>query len=111
MRGETTMTELQPVIVPGVPGIRYEATGGRKTAKTKTFIGRVHERAEGGGMQLWACDHNHPDEAQALDCATAEAKAIAARALADYRPPDVQALRDAVAEAFPGVTITFADPG
>ncbi len=62
-------------------------------------------------MQLWACDHNHPDEAQALDCAVAEVKAIAARALADYRPPDVQALRDAVAQEFGGMPAEFRDPG
>jgi len=58
----------------------------------------VYERAEGGGMQLWACDHKHPDEAEALGCAVAEA--IAARAL-----------RDAVAQEFGGMPVEFRDPG
>jgi hypothetical protein len=98
------------VLVPGPPGIRYEATWGRKTVKSKTFIGRVYERVEGGGMQLWACDHKHLSQAEALDCAVAQAKVIAAQALADYRPPDVRALRDAVAQEFGGMPVEFRDP-
>ncbi len=94
------MNVNREVLVSGPPGIRYEAARGRKTAKSKTFIGRVYERADGGGMQLWACDHKHPDQAEALNCAVAEAKAIAAKTLADYRPPDVQAPRNAVAQQF-----------
>jgi hypothetical protein len=98
-------------VIPGPPGIRYEATPGRKTPRSTTFIGRVYERVDGGGMQLWACDHKHPDQVQARDCAVAEANAIAARALADYRPPDIQALRDAVAQEFGGTSAEFRDPG
>src|SRR5260370_40887697 len=88
--------DVHEVIIPGPPGIRYEATPGRKTASSTTFIGRVYERADGGGMQLWACDHKHPDQVQARDCAVAEANAISAQALADYRPSDDQDLRDQV---------------
>ena len=49
----------------------------------------MQERADGGGMELRHCDHRHSSEAEALDCAVAEAKAIAVRALVHYRPPDV----------------------
>jgi len=103
--------DVHEVIIPGPPGIRYEATPGRKTARSTTFIGRVYERADGGGMQLWACDHKHPDQVQARDCAVAEANAIATWALADYRPPGVQALRDAVVQEFGGMPVEFRDPG
>ena len=71
----------------------------------------MYERVDSGGMQLRACDHKHPDQVQARDCAVAEANAIAARALADYRPPDVQALRDAVVREFGGMPVEFRDPG
>jgi hypothetical protein len=105
------MTDLQPAIVPGVPGLEYEVTWGRKTMRSATFIGRVYERPGGGGMQLWACDHKHPDQASAQDCALGQALVLAKRGLDAYRgTEDVQALRDALASAFPGMTITFADP-
>jgi hypothetical protein len=93
---------------PAPPGIRYEATCGRKTVKSKTFIGRVYERVNDGGMQLWACDHKHPAEAESLSCAVAEARAIGARTLADYRPPDVRVLRGA--QEFGGMPVEFRDP-
>ena len=106
------MTGL-PAKVPGPPGTVYEATWGRKTMKSKTFIGRVYAMDESGdgGLQVFACDHKHPDQASAQDCALGEALAIAKRELDAYHGPgDVQALRDALAKAFPGMTITFADP-
>ncbi len=105
------MTDLQPAIVPGVPGLEYEVTWGRKTIRSATFIGRVYERVDGGGIQLWACDHKHPDQASAQDCALGQALALAERGLDAFRGPgDIQVLRDALASACPGMTITFADP-
>jgi hypothetical protein len=57
------MTGL-PAKVPGAPGTVYEATWGRKTMKSKTFIGRVYalDESAGGGLQVFACDHKHPDQ-------------------------------------------------
>jgi hypothetical protein len=59
------MTDL-PAKVPGAPGTVYEATWGRKTMKSKTFIGRVHALVESGngGLQVFACDHKHPRPGQ-----------------------------------------------
>ncbi len=102
-----------PAKIPGAPGTAYEATWGRKTMKSKTFTGRVYAMDESGdgGLQVFACDHKHPDQASAQDCALGEALVLAKRELDAYRGPgDVQALRDAVARASPGMTITFADP-
>ncbi|MCW2904038.1 MAG: hypothetical protein JWO67_6303 [Streptosporangiaceae bacterium] len=91
--------------VPGPPGLAYEATWGRKTARSRTFIGRVYEVVEGGGMQLFACDHQHPDQASAHDCARAEAEAVARRAAAAAAGlPDGEAMRRAIAESLPGIS-------
>ncbi len=106
------MTDL-PAKVPGAPGTVYEATWGRKTMKSKTFIGRVYANDESGddGLQVFTCDHKHPDQASAQDCALGGALVLAKRELDAYRGPgDVQALRDALAKTVPGMTITFADP-
>jgi hypothetical protein len=61
--------DVQPVTIAARPGIRYEACWGRKTFKAATFIARVYEWVDGGGMELWHCNHKHPDKAAAQDCA------------------------------------------
>lgn len=91
--------------IPGQPGITYEATWGRKTARSRTFIGRVYEWVPGGGMQLSACDHQHPDQESAHDCARAAAEVIARRAAgAAAELPDWETMRRAIAESLPGVS-------
>lgn len=71
------MAEVRETFIQGPPGIRYEATWGRKRSKAATFIGRVYEQVDGGGMQLWACDHKHATRAEAHACAETEATAMA----------------------------------
>jgi hypothetical protein len=105
------MSELQPVIVPGVPGVRYEAHWGRRSPRKSTtwWVGVVQELVDGGGMELWQCTQQHAGEAEALDCAVAWAQAKAAQELAAHQPPGIQALRDAVIAELGGM-LEFRDP-
>jgi hypothetical protein len=64
-----TDDDVQPLTIAGLPGTRYEACWGRKTLKAATFIGRVYEWVDGGGVELWHCGHRHPSKAAAQDCA------------------------------------------
>lgn len=100
--------------IPGPPGIVYEATWGRKRVNSATFISRVFEREEGGGMELWHCDHQHPSRATAADCARVEAHLIAQKAVLEYTENriamDPESLRRALGELLPGVSsVTFTD--
>jgi hypothetical protein len=105
------MSELQPVIVPGVPGVRYEADWGRRPTRKSTtwWAGVVRELVDGGGMELWHCTHRHAGETEALDCAVAWAQAKGAQELAAHQPPGIQALRDTVIAEL-GSMPEFGDP-
>ncbi len=103
-----TDDDVQPVMIAGLPGIRYEACWGRKTLKAATFIGRVYERVEGGGMELWHCDHQHPSKAAAQDCALDWAQQYAARQQATAADPaaDLAAMRESIAATI-GLPVEF----
>jgi hypothetical protein len=101
-------------VIPGPPGIVYEATWGRKRVNSATFISRVFEREEGGGMELWHCDHKHPSRAIAADCARAMAHEIAQRAVSAHQETLAAMgslnLREALRDLLPGVeSVTFAN--
>jgi hypothetical protein len=103
-------------VIPGPPGIAYEATWGRKRVNSATFIARVFERELSGGMELWHCDHKHPSKATAADCARVMAHEVATRAMAEYRKVlaamDTLSLTAALRELLPdveSVTVTNDD--
>lgn len=106
------MSELREVLVPGVPGIIYEASRGRRPPRKSTswWAGVVHERVDGGGMELWHCGHRHAAEREALECAVEWASAKAAQELADYQPPDLSGLRGAIGQMLGGMPVVFDDP-
>lgn len=82
-----------------IPGGFLEADWGRKTVRSKTFIGRVREYdANGeGGIVLCECQgHAHPAEASAEECAATWAVGHARQLNDAYQPPDLGALRQAV---------------
>jgi hypothetical protein len=103
-----TDDDIQPITITGLPGIRYEACWGRKTLKAATFIGRVYEWVEGGGMELWHCDHKHPDKTAAQECARQWAEDYAARQQATAPDPaaDLAAMRASIARTI-GLPIEF----
>jgi hypothetical protein len=103
-----TDDDIQPITIAGLPGIRYEACWGRKTLKATTFIGRAYEWVEGGGMELWHCDHKHPDKAAAQNCARQWAEEYAARQQATAPDPaaDLAAMRESIAATI-GLPIEF----
>jgi hypothetical protein len=85
--------------------------GGRPPRKsTSWWAGVVRERVDGGGMELWHCEHRHATEREALGCSVEWAKAKAAQDLAEYQPPpSLSVLRDAV-ELELGMPVEFRDP-
>jgi hypothetical protein len=103
-----TDDDVQPIIIAGLPGIRYEACWGRATLKAATFIGRVYEWVEGGGVELWHCDHKHPGKATAQECARDWAGQHAARQQATAPDPaaDLAAMRASIAATI-GLPIEF----
>jgi hypothetical protein len=107
---ENPMTDddVQPIIMAALPGTRYEACWGRKTLKAATFTGRACEWVEGGGMELWHCDHKHPGKTAAQECARQWAEAHAARQQAT--PPDpaagLEAMRESIAATI-GLPVEF----
>lgn len=105
------MTELREVMIAGPPGIRYEASWGRRPPRKSTswWAGVVHERADGGGMELWHCEHRHATEREALDCAVNWAKTKAAGELAACQPPDLSGLRSSIEQQF-GMPFVWGDP-
>jgi hypothetical protein len=109
---ETGMTELHEVMVPGAPGVRYEASWGRRPPRKSTtwWAGVVHELVDGGGMELWHCDHRHRGEQEALDCAVEWARAKAAAELAAYQPPPGASELRAAVERDLGMPVEFRDP-
>jgi hypothetical protein len=107
------VSELAEVMVAGPPGITYEASWGRRPPRKSTtwWAGVVHERVDGGGMELWSCEHRHQAEAQALACAVAWATGKARQELAAYEPPPgLPELRGAVERMFGGMPVVFDDP-
>jgi len=104
------MSGLREFRLPGVPGITYEASWGRRPPRKSTtwWVGVVHERG-GGGMELWHCSHRHSTELEALDCAVGWAAAKAAQELADYQPPDLSELRGAIGRMLGGMPVVFDD--
>jgi hypothetical protein len=104
-----TDDDIQPITIAGQPGIRYEACWGRKTLKAATFIGRAWEWVEGGGMELWHCDHKHPSKATAQECARQWAEEYAAarqQATAPDPAADLAAMRESIASTI-GLPIEF----
>jgi hypothetical protein len=98
---------MTSTFIQGPPGTRYEVIASRRPGRATAWIGRVDERVEGGGCELWRCTHRHASEQEAYDCAVAEGSVIAGRALAEWQAVggSMQSLASSVAGFFAGLGV------
>jgi|SRR5271155_5006019 len=99
---------MTSTIIQGPPGTRYEVIASRRPGRATAWIGRVDERVEGGGCELWRCTHRHASEQEAYDCAFEQGTTIAGRALAEWSVIDgsMHTLAADVATFFAGMGVT-----